>query len=112
MNFTASIIRITMLLCCLGCNDPRPIPPYDIIDVVPVGWRMTPDEVVLAATSYCENVGMTAHIRLGPPTIVVDEYEGQRFWSLGYHQHSKMPGDHFSILINDSTGEIEYEPGV
>lgn len=84
---------------------------YDMVDPVPVGWRMSPDEVVLVATRYCEDRGMTAHIRQGPPAIVVDVYEGERYWSLGYHQNSTYPGDHFGLTINDTTGIIEYDAG-
>ncbi|TWU40272.1 hypothetical protein Q31b_36190 [Novipirellula aureliae] len=111
MKTIISSIGFVALLWIQGCSDARPIPAYDMVDPVPSGWRMTPDEAVLAATSYCEQSEMTSHIRLGPPSIVVDEFDGERLWYLGYHQNSTMPGDHFGLLINDSTGEIQYEPG-
>ncbi|WP_182871428.1 hypothetical protein [Stieleria mannarensis] len=111
MKRATSLIAIGTLGIMLGCVRSTPVPEYDMVDPEPVGWRMSPDDVVAAATRYCEETGMTDHIRQGPPAIVVDVYEGERYWSLGYHQNSRFPGDHFMLTINDSTGEIEYDAG-
>lgn len=111
MNRQVLIAAVVVMLAMQGCGRSKPIPEFEMLVPVPVGWRMTPEEAVLAATSYCEGLGMTDHIRQGPPALIVDEFEGQRYWSLGYHKNSKMPGDHFGLLINDATGMIEYEPG-
>ena len=111
MNRPAKLIAIVTLFGLQGCERSEPVPKYDMVDTVPTGWNMSPDEVVVAATRYCEEIGMTDHIRQGPPAIVVDVYEGKRYWSLGYHQNSRFPGDHFMLTINDSTGDIEYVAG-
>lgn len=111
MKSRVLVVAAVAMLSIQSCGRSKPIPEFEMLDPVPVGWRMTPEEVVSAATSYCEGLSMTDHIRQGPPTVIVDEFEGQRYWSLGYHKNSRMPGDHFGLLINDATGMIEYEPG-
>lgn len=111
MNSRVLVSAAVVMFAMQGCGPSKPIPEFEMLDPVPVGWRMTPEEVVLAATSYCEGLGITDHVRQGPPTLIVDEFEGQRYWSLGYYKNSTMPGDHFGLLLNDATGIIEYEPG-
>ena len=76
-------------------------------DPAPEGWRMSPDDVVKAATSFCEARSMEEHILWGPPTIVVDSNGGTRCWLLLYDQNGVYDGDHFLLTVFDSTGEIE-----
>ena len=47
----------------------------------------------------------------GPPVIVVDAFEDERLWCLGYHRNSLFPEDDFTIMIDDQTQEIEFEGG-
>lgn len=111
IKLATTLMALVIVLGIEGCGRSTPVPEYDMVDPAPVGWRMSPDEVVVAATRYCEDAGMTDHIRQGPPSIVVHVYEGERYWSLGYHQNSRYHGDHFMLTLNDSTEQIEFLGG-
>lgn len=105
-NFAWMMVAVLILS---GCSPPPAIQ-YDMVDEVPIDWNLTPQQVTVAATEYCERTGVDC-ARLGPPSIVVDIQDGQRFWCLGYHANSRVHGDHFMLIVNDHTGAIEWVGG-
>jgi len=104
----------TFLLCVpmlSGCDAPgRSVPAYDLVEGPCSSWSMSPDDVVLTATEYCDrkNINLSAY---SVPRMTCDSLDGERFWSILYDGLTRTPGDHFMLLLNDETGVVEYIPG-
>lgn len=102
------------LICSVlvfGCNrTERSVPAYDLVEGTPANWTMSPDEAVLAATNFCERDGINLSA-YDTPRIVCDSLDGSRFWCLLYDGVAQIPGNHFMLLLNDETGEVEFVPG-
>jgi hypothetical protein len=102
---------IASTLAAPGCTRKEAdVPTYQLVDGTPPFWTMTPDDVAIVATRYCENGGIELAQR-EMPSIGHDTLDGERYWSVLYHGLTRIPGDHFMLLINDATGVIEYVPG-
>ncbi|MFG0254076.1 MAG: hypothetical protein ACF787_03100 [Rhodopirellula sp. JB053] len=106
-------IAFTLLISIslgVGCKTERPIPHYDLVDGPPSNWAMSADDAVLAATDYCVRDGIDLSVH-SSPRIVCDSLDGDRFWCIAYDGFTRIPGDHFMLLINDETGAVEYVAG-
>ncbi|WP_442511701.1 hypothetical protein SH528x_003412 [Novipirellula sp. SH528] len=106
-----AVVFLIAILLSFGCSPAqRTIPQYDLVDIVPESWTMSPDEAVLAATEYCaaNQIDLSRH---GIPRLGCDSLDGERLWSFLYDGVTQMVGNHFMLLLNDETGAIEYVAG-
>jgi hypothetical protein len=100
--------------CCvltLGCrNEVKTTPSFSLSAPAPVDWDMSPTDAVNVATRYAadNDIPLDAY---DEPSVSGDVFEGDRFWAVLYQGKTRMPGNHFMLLINDETRTVEYIPG-
>ncbi len=108
------IIRKIIAFCCvltLGCtNEVKTTPSFSLSTPAPVEWDMSPTDAVNVATQYAADNGISLDA-YDEPRVSGDVFEGERFWAVLYDGKTRMPGNHFMLLINDDTRAIEYVPG-
>ena len=110
-----SMQRLTLSVVCLfvamiGCDQRPRVPAYQFVDDVPVLTSRSADDAILLATDYCKQNDIDLHQR-EMPVMTYDTLDGVGYWCVLYHGLTRIPGDHFMLLIVDETGEIEYVPG-
>ncbi|MDM4015149.1 hypothetical protein [Roseiconus lacunae] len=111
MSVLRSTIPVLFLLAStIGCERRPRIPTYQLVDNVPILTSRTADDAILLASDYCEENGIDLRQR-EMPAISYDTLDGVGYWCVLYHGLTRKPGDHFMLLIRDTTGEIEYVPG-
>ena len=107
------IAILVTVLHLLGCGpdtlSPR-TPVFDLVEPVPDGYNLAADEAVRAANSYCRNEGISLPA-YETPSVSCDSLDGDRFWAILYQGVTPIPGNHFMLLLNDATREIEYVAG-
>ncbi|TWU05414.1 hypothetical protein [Allorhodopirellula heiligendammensis] len=107
MHYAIVLIVLVSIPFAFGCNrDKRSVPAYDLVEGPPSNWAMSPDDAVLAATDYCVHDGIDLSVH-STPRISCDSLDGERFWCILYDGFSRIPGDHFMLMINDETGDVE-----
>lgn len=111
MQYATVFTLFITLPLLFGCDSAeRCVPAYEFVDAPPSHWTMSPDDAVLVATEYCvrDGIELAAHSK---PRITCDFLDGDRFWCILYDGLTRIPGDHFILLINDETGAVEYVAG-
>ena len=110
-----SVQQLTFTILCLlvaviGCGQRPRIPTYQFVDDVPIFTSRSADDAILLANDYCEENGIDLSQR-EMPVMSYDALDGVGYWCVLYHGLTRIPGDHFMLLIQDASGEIEYVPG-
>jgi len=96
------MITASLLFC--GCSDSESAP-----DTKPEGARLTAREVVEIA----KRVGATNGITLSDYKKPEVSYRAamEKTWSVFFDGRVPMPGHHFSVFVDDLTGEARYSGG-
>lgn len=111
MSQTVLNLIATCCFAILGCASESERPPsFSLSSPAPRDWDMSPADAVLAAMRFA-SANEIPLSEYGEPRVSSDVFEGDRFWAVLYDGKSRIPGDHFMLLINDTTKAIEYIPG-
>ena len=112
MAFRTTMLVMLMVLMSCGCSDPvdRTIASFDLVGDVPDHWTLAVDDVIDTSTKYCSRKRIDLS-NYQIPSISCDTLDGDRFWAILYQGVTPMPGNHFMLLLNDATLEIEYVAG-
>ena len=105
-----SLLIFALLVASIGCDRSPRVPPYQFIDDAPIFTSRSADDAILLATDYCKRNGIKLENRR-MPVMSYDSLDGVGYWCVLYHGMTRTPGDHFMLLIEDASGEIEYVPG-
>lgn len=105
-----TLLILGVLAAMIGCDRRPPVPTYQTVDDAPIFATRSADDAILLAADYCKQNGIDLRHR-EMPVMSYDTLDGVGYWCVLYHGLTRVPGDHFMLLITDGTGEIEYVPG-
>ncbi len=104
-NYPLRLISATVA-CLLfgGCSDSE-----RGWDTKPPGARLTPRKVILVAQRVGETNGMVLRDYRTPQVWYRDT--AKKAWSVFFNGRGPMQGNHFTVFVDDQTGEVRYLPG-
>jgi len=107
------IVRIICILALLACGC-KPsgvaVPSYDLVETPPVMTCLSADDAILAATQYCHDNNIDLRFR-PMPRLSHDTLDENGYWYVLYMGETHAVGSDFGLMIDDSTGVVEYMPG-
>lgn len=104
------LLILGLIVASVGCEGNARVPPYQLIDGVPLLTSRSADNAILLATDFCKQNSINLDNR-GMPVMSYDSLDGVGYWFVLYRGLTRTPGDHFMLVITDTTGEIEFVPG-
>jgi len=103
-----AVLAVSLLLA--GCSHPAPTAQTAVPDTKPEGARLSTAEVIRIAKQTAERQGVDLR-RYKEPEAHYEFTRKDKSWFVSFDGRVAMPGNHFSVSVDDQTGEARFFGG-
>jgi hypothetical protein len=101
---------LAALLALVGCSNPPPTSQTIVPDTKPEGARLSTAEAIRVAKQAAELQGVDLR-QYKEPEAHYELTRKDKSWFVFFDGRVAMPGNHFSVSVDDQTGETRFFGG-